>query len=310
MKRLIVILLAGTAVLASACGPAQSGTLGPAPTGAPRTDSAPPSMGSAPPSMGSAPPASQATGVAPASPGTATQRSATITIETWFTRGERIFLTHRTRPATVATSRLALTELIAGPSGLETAAGVGNAVPFDTTFTVSVAGGVATVNLPGWFYDTSRVRARLRQAQVVYTLTQFPTVSRVGFQKDGRATAAPVGRADYADLLPQIIVTGPVIGQRVSSPVTVAGMAEVYESTVSMRLLDSAGKQIVSTFTTAHCLPRCAFEFSQPGHGNFSKAVSYRLSREQPGTIQVYESDAEDGSQRNVVNIPVVLAAS
>jgi hypothetical protein len=87
-------------------------------------------------------------------------------------------------------------------------------------------------------------------------------------------------------------------------------MAEVYESNVSMRLLDAAGNQIVSTFTTAHCLPRCAFEFSHPGHGDFSTAVTYRLSREQPGTVQVYESDAEDGSQRNVVNIPVVLAAS
>jgi hypothetical protein len=296
MKRLIVILLAGTAFLASACGPGQSGTLGPAPTGAPVTGTTPPT----------APP----TGVASASPGTPTEPSATITIETWFTRGERILLTHRTRPATVATSRLALTELIAGPSGLETAAGVGNAVPFETTFTVSVSGGVATVSLPGWFYDTSRARARLRQAQVVYTLTQFPTVSRVGFQKDGQPAAAPVGRADYADLLPQIIVTSPVIGQRVSSPVTVAGMAEVYESTVSMRLLDAAGKEIVSTYTTAHCLPRCPFEFSNRRHGNFSTAVSYRLSSEQPGTVQVYESDAEDGSQKNVVNIPVVLAAS
>jgi hypothetical protein len=302
MKRLIVILLAGTALLATACGPAQSGTLGPAPTGA-RGIGTTPAPGQ---SSGVAP----SSGIASASPGARTEPPATITIEAWFTRGERIFLTHRTRPATVATSRLALTELIAGPSGLETAAGVGNAVPFDTTFTVSVSGGVATVGLPGWFYDTSRARARLRQAQVVYTLTQFATVSRVGFQKDGQPTAAPVGRADYADLLPKIIVIDPVIGQRVSSPVTVAGMAEVYESTVSMRLLDAAGKEIVSAFTTAACVPRCAFEFSGPGHGNFSTAVSYRLSREQPGTVQVFETSPEDGSQRNLVNIPVVLAAS
>lgn len=111
-------------------------------------------------------------------------------------------------------------------------------------------------------------------------------------------------------LLPKIIVTNPVIGQRVSNPVTVAGMAEVYESTVSMRLLDAAGKAIVSAFTTADCVPRCAFEFSGPGHGNFSTAVSYRLSSEQPGTVQVFETSREDGSQRNLVNIPVVLAAS
>jgi hypothetical protein len=302
MKRLIVILVAGTALLVSACGPAQSRTRGPAPTGPPGTGTTP--------SPGQASGVASAPGIASASPGARTEPPAAITIEAWFTHGERIFLTHRIRPATVATSRLALTELIAGPSGLESAAGVGNAVPFETTFTVSVSGGLATVGLPEWFYATSRVRARLRQAQVVYTLTQFPTVSRVGFQKDGHPTAAPVGRADYADLLPEIIVTNPVIGQRVSSPVTVAGMAEVYESTVSMRLLDAAGKEIVSAFTTADCVPRCAFEFSGPGHGNFSTAVSYRLSSEQSGTVQVFETAPEDGSWRNLVNIPVVLASS
>jgi Immunoglobulin-like domain of bacterial spore germination/Sporulation and spore germination len=307
MKRLTIVLLAATASLASACGPAQSGTLGPVPTGVPLpAASSPPAQT---PATASAAPG-QTPGTASAAPSTGSEVSSTITIETWFTYGDKIFLTHRTRPATVATSRLALTELIAGPSGLETAAGVGNAIPLDTTFSVAVSDGVATVNFSGWFYDTIAARARLRQAQVVYTLTQFPTVSRVVFQKDSQPTAAPVGRADYADLLPRIIVTSPVIGQRVTSPVTVAGMADVYESTVSMRLLDSAGKEIASTFTTAHCLPRCAFQFSYRGHGNFSTAVAYRLASEQPGTIQVYESSPEDGSRQNLVNIPVVLAAS
>ena len=300
MKRLITItLMAGTAFLATACGPTKSGTLGSAPTGTPRTGTASPTSQAT----------GQATGVASPSPGKPIEASATITIETWFTRDQKIFLTHRTRPATVATSRLALTELIAGPSGLESAAGVGNAIPLDTTFTVTVSGGVATVSLPGWFYDASRARARLRQAQVVYTLTQFPTVSRVGFQKDGQATAAPVGRADYADLLPRIIVTKPAIGQRLTSPITVAGIASTYESTVYLRLLDAAGKQIATTYTTAHCLPRCPFEFSTH-HGNFSTTVAYRLSSEQPATLQVSGESADGSNTGPVANIPVLLAAS
>jgi hypothetical protein len=296
MKRLITItLMACTGLLASACGPTGSGTLGPAPTGAPRT--------------GTPTPTGQATGVASASPSTPIEPSATITIETWFTRDQKIFLTHRTRPATVATSRLALTELIAGPSGLESAAGVGNAIPLDTTFTVTVSGGVATVSLPGWFYDASRARARLRQAQVVYTLTQFPTVSRVGFQKDGQATAAPVGRADYADLLPPIIITKPAIGQRLTSPITVTGIAATYESSVYLRLLDAAGKEIATTYTTSHCLPRCPFEFSTR-HGNFSATVAYRLTSEQPATLQVSGDSADGSSDGPRANVPVVLAAS
>lgn len=298
MKRLVVALLTGVIPLASGCGPAGSGSLGPAPTASP--GAATPSA-SPPTSMPVTTTGAPATGTPKENP------SDTITIETWFTHGEKIFLTYRTRPTTSATSRLALTELIAGPSGVESAAGVGNALPLETTFSISVTGSVATVNFPAWFYETLPARARLRQAQVVYTLTQFATVTKVGFQKDGRPAGAPVGRADYADLLPKIVVTKPLIGQRVSSPISLAGFAQTRESTVNIRLLDSAGKQLTSTFTTSHCLPTCAFPFAGPGYGRFAVSVPYRVSREQAGTLQVYEIDGSDGSQRNVVNIPVLL---
>ena len=202
-----------------------------------------------------------------------------------------------------------MTELIAGPSGVESAAGVGNAIPWDITFTVTVSGGVATVDLSGWFFDAGPARARLRQAQVVYTLTQFPTTSRVSLQRDGQATGAPVGRADYADLLPQIVVTGPAIGQRLSSPITVAGSASTYESSVYLRLLDAAGKEIARTYTMAHCRPGCPFEFSY-NHGIFSATIAYRLTSEQNGTLQV-SGESPDGSNMGpVANIPVVLTAS
>lgn len=297
MKRLIITLIVGTGFLASACGPTGSGT---EVSGTP---------GSAAAGTPTAAPTGPAIGVVSASTSAAAETPATITIETWLTRGERILLTHRTRPATIATSRLALTELIAGPSGVESASGVGNAIPRDITFTVTVSGGVATVDLSGWFYDASPARARLRQAQVVYTLTQFPTIWRVGFQKDGQATAAPVGRADYADLLPPIVVTGPVIGQRLSSPITVTGNAATYEASVYLRLLDATGKEIARTYTMAHCLPRCPFEFSI-GHGMFSATLAYHVSSQQNGTLQVTGESPDGSNMGPVANIPVVLAAS
>jgi hypothetical protein len=204
---------------------------------------------------------------------------------------------------TVATSRLALTELVAGPSDVEASAGLGNDIQNDTTFDIKgISAGVATVSFPKAFYAGGGTVGRLRQAQVVYTLTQFPTVSRVGFQSAGEPAGWPVGRADYADLLPAIVVTSPLIGQRVSSPVTVAGTANVYEATVNVRILDAAGRELAARFTTATCGSGC--------RGDYSTTVSYRLTREQPGTVQVYEVSAMDGSQLHVVDIPVVLAAT
>jgi hypothetical protein len=136
-----------------------------------------------------------------------------------------------------------LTELIAGPSGAEAAAGMTSAVPSATAVTIAgISGGVATVSFPPAFYAGGRTAVRLRQAQVVYTLTQFPTVSRVALQFAGQPVAAPVRRSDYADLLAPIVVSDPVVGQRVSSPVAVAGTATVFEATVSLRLLDASGR--------------------------------------------------------------------
>jgi hypothetical protein len=114
-----------------------------------------------------------------------------------------------------------LTELIAGPSRAEAAAGMTSAVPSDTAVTIAgISGGVATVCFPPAFSAGGRTAVRLRQAQVVYTLTEFPTVSRVALQSAGQPVAAPVRRSRHADLFAPIVVSDPVVGQRVSSPVT------------------------------------------------------------------------------------------
>jgi hypothetical protein len=301
MRRLVLsplIALIAAALLLPACSPSSAGSLGTVPTDRPSADPSPSTPPLPTPTPGVAPPTAPAgsTGTRAPTP------SRTLTIEVWFTRDGTLFPTKRTRPATLATSRLALTELVAGPSAAESRAGVSSGIATGTSFDVAISGEVATVDLPGSFYDGGRDAARLRQAQVVYTLTQFPTVSAVGFQRDGEATGWPVGRSDYADLLPAIVVTSLTIGERVTSPVTVAGTANVYEATVSIRILDAAGNPLATTFTTATCGSGC--------RGDYATTVSYRLGVEQAGTVQVYEVSAEDGSRINVVDIPVTLAAS
>jgi Immunoglobulin-like domain of bacterial spore germination len=100
---------------------------------------------------------------------------------------------------------------------------------------------------------------------------------------------------------PAIVVTSPRSGDEVSSPVSIDGNADVFEATVSIDILDSAGKPIVRTFTTASCGTGC--------RGTFSKAVRFTVDTTQPGTIRVYESSAEDGKPINVVDIPITLVA-
>lgn len=261
MRRLIIVLV----LLLTGCSAPQSGTLGPAPTGA------------------------------PPSPTPSVPVGKTITIQVWFVRDGKVFPTKRTAPYTLETSRLALTSLMAGPTADEAAAGVTNAMPVGLTFDLSgISDGVATVGFPARFYADE---LRLRQAQVVYTLTQYPSVSRVDF-RDG---APPLGRADFDDLLPAIVVLNPVIGQRVSSPLTLTGTADTPEATVNARLIDAAGHEIATRFTTATCGSGC--------RGTYSMSLTYQGCVEQDGRLEVYQVSAQDGSHRDIVAIPLVLAA-
>ena len=279
--RRVLVLAAAVALLTTGCSDPRSGTLGAAPTLAP---------------------SGSATAAAPSEdPPESTPRPGTITIQVWFARDGRLSPTRRTRPATLATSRLALTELTAGPSAAEAGAGLTTGVTADAGFTIEgISGGVETVRFGPAFYAGGSGAVRLRQAQVVYTLTQFPTVSRVRFTGDGRPAGTPVGRGEYADLLPAIVVLDPAIGQRVASPITVTGTADVFEATVNARLLDAAGRSIATAFTTASCGSGC--------RGDFRIRLPYRSGGGRPATVEVYWVSPKDGSSLDTVRVPVHLA--
>ncbi len=99
--------------------------------------------------------------------------------------------------------------------------------------------------------------------------------------------------------LPPIVVDTPAPGDRVTSPVTISGTADVFEATVSIRILDANGKVIEETFTTASCGTGC--------RGAYSAKVPFHVGSEQPGTVVVYESSAETGKMLFSVRIPVTL---
>ncbi|MEH0937959.1 Gmad2 immunoglobulin-like domain-containing protein [Micromonospora psammae] len=297
------LLLAALALLLAGCGDDRSGTLGPAPTAASPTTAPPatsPRPATPPPQVSSPPPT--AASWAPTS-GTPTPRPTgtrtTTTVQLWFVRDGTLAPTRRTRAATVATSRLALAELAAGPTPAETGAGMATLVPGPVEVT-RIAGGTATVVPPSAFAAGDERALRLRRAQVVWTLTQFPAVRRVAFA--GGPAELVLTRADLDDLLAPIVVTEPVVGQRVTRPVTVAGTANVYEATVSIRVLDASGRVVGTGFTTASCGTGC--------RGDYRATVTYRLPAAGAGTVEVYEVSPQDGSRAHVVTIPVQLAAT
>jgi hypothetical protein len=99
--------------------------------------------------------------------------------------------------------------------------------------------------------------------------------------------------------LPPISVANPQAGAFVQGPITISGSADVFEATVNIRVLDGNGEVIAETFAMATCGTGC--------RGDFSTQIDVPIDAKQPGTIQVFEYSAKDGSMINVVEIPVTL---
>ncbi len=169
----------------------------------------------------------------------------------------------RSIAATPAVARAAVTELLDGPTSEESANGLATAIPAATRLRdVSLADGVATVDLGGAFDDGGGSASMLgRIAQVVATLTRFPTIQRVAFRIDGTPVQAiggegvvvdpPIGRRAIEEQSPQILIESPLPGDTVRSPVRLRGTANVFEATVSIDVRDANGKLLKRTFTTA-----------------------------------------------------------
>jgi spore germination protein GerM len=245
-------------------------------------------------------------------PPTTEPAEETFTYEVWLTQGESLYLGTRTAPKTPRVATTAMQSLLEGPSPAEAVAAVGTAIPDGTQLLgVTVAEGLATVDLSSEFESGGgTLSMTMRLAQVVYTLTQFPTVKGVNFKLDGQPVEVfsgegiildhPVTREDYEDLRPIIAVVEPQSGARITSPVRISGTANVFEANVSAEVLDAEGNVIAQAFTTATCGTGC--------WGDYELELSFDVSTEQPGTIVVHDDDAAGtGTPPHVVNIPVTL---
>ena len=245
----------------------------------------------------------------PSTESTATQAETSIAV--YLLRDGKVTPVRRSVAATPAVARAALTALLEGPTEQEVADGLATAIPTGTQLRdIALAGGTATVDLDGSFDAGGGSTSMLgRVAQVVATLTRFPTVERVAFRIDGEPVETiggegvvvdpPLGRAAIEGQTPQILVESPLPGDVVRSPIRLRGTANVFEATVSLDVRDANGKLVKQTFTTATSGngTRGTFdtELALPGH-------------EGRVTVVAYEASAKDGTPLHVVRLPLELA--
>lgn len=178
----------------------------------------------------------------------------------------------------------ALHGLLAGPpAGLQTAIPAGVELA-SLTIDFGVAHPLFTPDLP----DSDEARA-----QVVYTLTQFGSVTGVAFS----GSQEPLTRADFEAQTPRILVVSPLPGDRVANPIDVTGTSDDTEAAFELELVQD-GKVLTSTRVTASS--------GNGVRGSFAATLSYSGSGD--ATLVAYEQNAGEGPPKlGRVAIPVEL---
>ena len=288
--------------------PTDGGTIAPA-TPEPTDGATAPPQTDAPPTGTPSTPSPDPAGTPRA---TKTPSGATA-VRIYLFSGETLVPVLRPIERTRAVGRAALEELLAGPTPAESAGPtrLTSAVPPGTLLLgLDIADGTATVDLSRE-YESGGGSASMfgRLSQVVYTLTQFPTVERVAFRLDGRPVTVfsgegivldgPSTRADYTSFLPPVFVDSPAVGGLLANPGRLTGMANVYEAAFMVEIRDRNGNTLARQPAMATCGTGC--------WGTFDVTIRYEVNEQQVGSLLVYTHSAQDGSVQDLRSYPVTL---
>jgi germination protein M len=210
-----------------------------------------------------------------------------------------------------------LEALFDGLNAIEQTIGLGTSVPPGTrVLGITIDGATATVDLSAEFAGSSgTLDETVRLAQVVFTVTQFDGIERVKFHIDGVAQdpilshGFVVGEGFTRDSFPEvrasIMIEQPSPGAEVANPLVIRGESNTFEATVRYAITSGGGDGALMTegFTTA-----------TGGNGTWGMfEVVVDLSdfpaayQPGPGAIIMWEDSPRDGTQVNVVEIPIVL---
>jgi hypothetical protein len=213
--------------------------------------------------------------------------TAPAILKVYFLREGKVEVAAHAVVAGPAVARAAMIELLEGPTQAERARGLRTEIPADAKLEdLSIEAGAAHVQL-SHSLDEAAI------AQVVYTLTQFPTVRRVRLEGDEHA------RGDFEAETPAILVESPVPGEEVASPLRIEGTANTFEATFHVEVLDARRRVVGERFVTATS--------GSGERGTFDADVSF-VATPGPAVLRVFEISAEDGSRMNELEIPLQIA--
>lgn len=252
---------------------------------------------------------------ADSAPGVPVELAVYFFLEGTATGGDGPFLVpvHREVPPTTGVARAAIEQLLAGLTTAESTSipAISSTVPEGTQLLdISISSGVATVDLSEEFESGGGSASVLgRLAQLVFTLTQFPTVDSVVLEIEGEAVEVfssegvvidgPLTREDFLDFAPSILVEMPHYGGPAGNPLRVTGIANVFEATFMLALVDNDGLVLADEVVMASCGTGC--------WGTFDVTVPYTVDEPQLGAVIVWFNSPQDGSQRDIREYPVWL---
>lgn len=227
---------------------------------------------------------------------TATLPVETTAVSVYFLRDGKVWPARR--EVTEGVESAAVAELLLGPTEQEEAElGFTTSLPDDLESPlITIADGVARVELAAALPAPAF-------AQLIYTLTQFPTVRSVDLTvrsvdlEEGAYAVIGYERADFEDQTPAILVESPLSFEEVTSPLRATGTANTFEANFSYELTDTDGLIIAEDFVTAT---------SGTGtRGTFELTVPFEVKFDGVGSLIVFEPSAKDGSRTNLVEIPI-----
>lgn len=200
----------------------------------------------------------------------------------------------------------ALSELAA--AGVELPEGFGNAIPPEVIVVSQTTDGeLLNADMSEAFVDGAggALADFTMLNQLIYTLTyQDPTQQVVftvkgdpvtAFGSEGLDLSSPVGRDSFLDEIHFIDLTEPVVDT--GEGYLVEGIANVFEATLNVEVIDAAGDIVDEHVVTATCGSGC--------WGEFSVTIEPDLLVSGQSSVRVLTYSAEDGSATDVVTIPV-----
>lgn len=230
----------------------------------------------------------QVTETEPPPTATTTPPPQTTELRVYFLRDGKVQPVRRVVKKTAAVAGAALRELLRGPQADEEAQlGLETQVPEGASYRrLRAEGGVVSLELAGEW-------PRAGLGQLVYTLTQFPSVEAV--EIGGRRYT----RADFEDVTPAILVESPLPGETVRNPLRARGTANTFEATFEYDVEGPDGTVLAHDFVTATS--------GSGQRGTFELAAFFRFRGSGLGALVVYEISAKDGSRIHEVEIPLRL---